>query len=279
MSGVCTLEQAAARRRAVVSERFPSAAHRPPHGTSRTAITFFCLVLLCGLSLSAAEEQADTDTPSRTIYKDFVDFKLVPDELKAEVKETLEKPTFFLSKVKFEFQTKPAIYSFLLDNIPISASLARALRVESYSVVEEAPQRYYATDGAGLMGNVWLLSKEANGGYCYGRGTYDGSIVGRVSGSVFVIATWEETESGGVRNNLYIYIRVHSAALRAAAKALKPLLNAVANRKLKTFLESVECLAVTLHSDPNKAYWALVNMGGVPWAQVEVFKKAYHVPR
>lgn len=217
--------------------------------------------------------------PPRDIYKKHIDLGSVPPELREKILRVTKKPTFFLHRTGFKFKSNLSIYNFLLDHLPLSASLAKALKIESYTVVERSPGYYYGTDGAGLSGYIWEVYRKPDRAAYFATGTYEGSFIGKVTGSVFIFGVYKKLDSGEVENRLYIYIRVHSAFLRAIAATLKPLLRPVANRKLRVFIHSASELAELLASDPRKAYYSLVTMGGVAEQEIEAFKNFFNIVR
>ena len=184
----------------------------------------------------------------------LIPYTAFPDTRHAvKVKEVVDHYTFHRKLNENRFMTTDEVLDYLLDNMPLTATIMRHLGLEEYviSVGDDGMMVY--DDKAGMTGTFEPVYVTRAKRIFYGDGFFDTGILGKIRGESVLVMVYRKEEPDIVCNTVTVFIRVHGL-LGPLCKVASPILNGMVGRKSATLLNASIVLSEELASDPESVY-------------------------
>ncbi|MGM0381181.1 MAG: hypothetical protein ACQEP7_04275 [bacterium] len=171
-------------------------------------------------------------------------------KLKPEVVEN--SPT-----VSFNFKTSVngtgQQVKFLLQNLPLTCTIIRKLKLENFTTRQIEPGYFKANDGAGLEGYIYFHTLSDSYFQATGSGTYSTSklpflLGGRASAKI----TWDQTSPDTTHIRAKINIRVSSDLLHYTGLFLSPIISRITRSKANNIKNVAQNLFNRLNNHHDK---------------------------
>ncbi len=202
----------------------------------------------------------------------------VPDGYLKEVKFLLENYTVKRKWEGFSFKSKESVLAFLLDRIPLAASMARSLKLSRYIVEKNGDNSYHLDNQNGLTGTFKLVYSEGNTRIYRGEGEYNGWLIRGLKGWGFTYIHYRENVKDGetyVVNDFYSYFHVEESFTALLIKVVDTILRMLADKEINQSIEAARVLSETLAKEPQRLYEKMREDKFVTKAELEEFRKEF----
>lgn len=189
-----------------------------------------------------------------------IPYDKVAEAYRERVKRIREAPSVAVTIDRAEVKSSPEAYDFLLEELPFTAALVRAMGKAKYDLwtedaVAEAPPKdaaererlrhtYYLDDKEGMTVKATLVFKDASRWVYYTYGKYSG-IVGR---SVIVVTFEAKGES--LSTEAKVYTEVEEGIAQIGAAIFNDAAAARIKAKATVFVEAARTVAEAAKTDP-----------------------------
>ncbi|MCC6966161.1 MAG: hypothetical protein IT391_07735 [Nitrospira sp.] len=170
------------------------------------------------------------------------------------------------------------IYLYLLDHPVMAAALVNRLDLGLYKAELRGAQEFWATDGEGTEGVVWLLLQDRDTRIYYVEGTHDGRFLPRVSGKAVVLLRVQSvTDSRGIESidsTMVSYLRLDNRFVSGLLSLLRPLIGNVVNRQILKAFDAARRLGGAMREHPEQVLFEATDPPGLPDDEVAFLKEA-----
>ena len=190
------------------------------------------------------------------------------------LREILEDFSIFRQDV-IRFESAPKVYRYLLDRIPLSATLIRLLKFGKYRITESTEGQLLMDNQEGLTMKVWIFHKDEKQLVALAEGAYHSwwttGIRGR--GAIWIQFRPRLIKSGPVMENNFVgYIKFRNPVVEIVAKVADFFLRRMTDREIGRGQSAGRLLAELLAKEPAKGYEAMQKSPEVTPRQVEEFR-------
>lgn len=228
---------------------------------------------LVGLALVwPAKGRADLlATPTPKAAARLVALDTISPEHRQAVEDLLESNPLLIRIDTGPFHTNAHVYDYLLERLPLAATLSRTLKLGPYIVESTGPGAYWSTDQRGLEGTFKELVV-ADGYRVYlAQGRYDGSWFRGITGRAIIVLHYEpkalDDGASVVENTIQCLVRLDDPFLHALARIIGSVLQGLMEGKLRRTIQSAKDLSELMASDPQAVYQAISTASSVTQAE------------
>jgi hypothetical protein len=176
------------------------------------------------------------------------------------------------------FASSHEVYGYLLDRLPLAATISRVLGLGSY-VIEPSGNGFSVSDQHSLSGLIHEASVAADQRIYLGRGRYDGTWLRGVSGSVAVVLCYQSTttETGTVAmtNTVHTVIRFDGPVIHSLARLLSLLFERRIKAELEKPIVTAQGVAEAITAWPQMVHIRISSYGGATEAEAAEFKRLF----
>ncbi|MFQ6110769.1 MAG: hypothetical protein ACE5LX_01925 [Nitrospinota bacterium] len=216
--------------------------------------------------------------PSDERVRERVFLQGVPDGYLKEMKFVLENYTVKRGWEGFTFRSKKSILLFLLDRLPLAASMARSLKLSRYVVLKKGENSYYLDNQNGLTGNFKLIYNKDNIRIYWGEGEYNGWIIRGLEARGFTYIRYRENVQDGktyVVNDFYSYFHVEESITAFLIRVVDTILRLLADREINQSIEAARVVSEMLAKEPQKLYEKIREDKFITQRDLEEFRKEF----
>ena len=205
-------------------------------------------VLALGLGLSAEEE-----------YSIPYD-QLSPDQAE-RVRDVMDTATLSTEFEREEVASSVATYDFLLDRLPLTARMVRALGLGKYVIKSVEDEGCLVLDDReGVKVSMYEVYRGEGLRVYYTKGYYQGPLLPKVRGRG-VIALKYSQEGDRIATNAKLWFRIDSGIARAMTKVFHPIVLSIVKDKGGVFVVAARQIAGRAAQDPEGLYETLKTSG------------------
>ena len=169
-----------------------------------------------------------------------------------------------------------AVYVYLLDRPPMTATLVNRLGIAPYQAEMRGPGRYWATDGGGTGGIVQLVYQDRTSRIYYLEGSHNSRFLPDVTGKAVVLLRINPlTDSDGaeaVESTLVTYTRLNNRLLSGFVSLFRLLVSSMVTRKLTQGIDSVNRLSPMILQQPDRVLSEAMKPPALPSDEVDFLK-------
>jgi hypothetical protein len=151
----------------------------------------------------------------------------------------------------------PAVHQFLLDRPDVGATLARILKIGTYTVTGTGKDRFHASDPEGLEGEMEILYRDGAHRVYFAEGTAKGRLLS-VRGKALVLHQFQyRTTAQGqpwVATQLTIYGKIENPFLALFLQIFSPLIGGLVDAKISKAQGVVRQVSELMVQDPQGTY-------------------------
>jgi hypothetical protein len=151
----------------------------------------------------------------------------------------------------------PPVHRFLLDRPDVGATLARVLRIGTYTVTGTGKDRFHASDPEGLEGDLEILYRDEAHRVYLGEGIAKGRVL-TLRGKALVIHEFQyRTADQGqpwVATQLTIYGKIENPLLALFLQIFSPLVGGLVDAKISKAQGVVRQVSELMVQDPEGCY-------------------------
>lgn len=166
-----------------------------------------------------------------------------------------------------------AVYVYLLDRPPMTATLVNRLGIVPYQAEMRGPGRYWATDGEGTGGIVQLVYQDRTSRVYYLEGSHSSRFLPDVTGKAVVLLRINPvTDSDGaeaVGSTLVTYTRLNNRLLSGFVSLFRSLVSGMVTRKLTQGIDSVNRLSPMILQQPDRVLSEAMKPPALPSDEVD----------
>lgn len=174
-------------------------------------------------------------------------------------------------------QVDKALYEFLLERLEVAAAIARNLGLAKYRIRRLAQGFFYGDDGEGARGYIELLYADATSRIYFSQGRYESKLLPAVTGAALVIFSLNpqtpEQDQEGLQIKFQAYLKIDQRLLALLAKALRPFLGNVVDRKITKLFLVAGRASERLHHAPQSVYQQLNERRDLDAQTLELLKR------
>lgn len=187
----------------------------------------------------------------------------VPAALRAELLRVERDATVKTTIPPRDVASSPAVYRYLLTNLPQSARWLRALELGDYAIEDRPEGRFHIDDQAGAVA-LGERALDEPGRLCVvARGRLEVRVLPRIRGTGVILVTYprvtrpasEEAPARQVlRCGAEVAFRVESEVLHRLSRPIRGVLARVLRAKMSDLVQAATGLAEAIHQDPSGVY-------------------------
>jgi hypothetical protein len=170
-----------------------------------------------------------------------------------------------------------AVYVYLLDRPPMTATLVNRLGIVPYQSEMRGPGRYWATDGEGTGGIVHLVYQDRTSRIYYLEGSHNSRFLPDVTGKAVVLLRINlVTDSEGaeaVESTLVTYTRLNNRLLSEFVSLFRSLVSSMVTRKLTQGVDSVNRLSPMILQQPDRVLSEAMKLPALLSDEVDFLKQ------
>lgn len=205
-------------------------------------------VLALGISLGAEEE-----------------YSIPFDQLTAEqvelVRDVCEHATITTEFEREDVPSSTATYDFLLDRLPLTARMVRALDLGKYVIKSVEEQGCLVLDDReGVKVSMYEVYRGEGLRVYYTKGYYVGPMLPRIRGRG-VIALKYKSQGETIATSARLWFRIDSGVARAMSKVFHPIVLSIVKDKGGVFVGAARQIASRVAADPERLYEMLKESG------------------
>ncbi|MBK9308314.1 MAG: hypothetical protein IPM58_14825 [Nitrospira sp.] len=176
-----------------------------------------------------------------------------------------------------------ALYRYLLDDPPLTATLIRRLNLGLYQSEGRGPGRFWGDDGEGSTGIVELVYEDPASRIYFLDGTHESRLLPHVTGKAVVFlrigVVQDEGSHESTVSTLVAYTKLDNPFLSGLVTILHPLVSRLAAGRLKKGVETVDRLGVVMREDPQRVLSEARNPPSLPDQHMAFLKQILSSPR
>lgn len=216
-------------------------------------------------------------TPPPKVAARLVALDTISEEHQQAVEDLLGSNPLLIRIGTGPFRTTARVYDYLLERLPLAATLSRTLELGPYVVESTGPGAYWSTDQRGLEGTFKELVA-ADGQRVYlAKGRYDGRWLQGVTGRAIIVVRYGPTALGdgatAVENTVHCLVRFDNPFLQGMARIIGSVLQGLMEGKLRRAIGSAKALSELMASDPQAVYRAISSASSVTQAERAEFAR------
>lgn len=169
-----------------------------------------------------------------------------------------------------------AVYVYLLDRPPMTATLVNRLGIVPYQAEMRGPGLYWATDGEGTGGIVQLVYQDRTSRIYYLEGSHNSRFLPDVTGKAVVLLRIHPlSDSDGteaVESTLVTYTRLNNRLLSGFVSLFRSLVSGMVTRKLTQGVDSVNRLSPMILQQPDRVLSEAMKPPSLPSDEVDFLK-------
>jgi hypothetical protein len=162
-------------------------------------------------------------------------------------------------------ESRSEIYTFLLEELPFTAEVCRALGKASYDVFRDprVPEEkaalekwrgtYFLDDRKGMKLRVERVIAEKERRIFYTYGSYKMSGLPKIRGRSVIVVVWNETE-GILATEAKVFLQVTTPVFRTLAGIGRGLVEKMVRKKSTLFIQAARWVAEAARKDPAALY-------------------------
>lgn len=155
------------------------------------------------------------------------------------------------------FPGNEKIHEYLLDRLPLTARIVRALRLKNYHAEKLADGRIFGTNKNDLEAHITELFKDLRRRVYFVEGRYTGKTFKNLTSSAVMVWDYKNISHGRVSNSATVFVYVDQKHLRAISKILKVFLGRLIKKKLSEVVEVTRVVSLEISKSPLKVYQAM----------------------
>jgi hypothetical protein len=150
-----------------------------------------------------------------------------------------------------------SVHQFLLDRPDVGASLARILKIGTYTVTATGKDRFHARDPEGLDGEMEILYRDGAHRVYYAAGTVKRGVL-TVRGKALVVHQFHyrtaDQEQPWVATQLTIYGKIENRVLALFLQIFSPLIGGLVDARISKAQGVVRQVSELMVRDPQGTY-------------------------
>ncbi|MFN3484401.1 MAG: hypothetical protein ACK44W_02810 [Planctomycetota bacterium] len=178
-------------------------------------------------------------------------------------------------------RSRPEIYDFLLDEMPFTGAVVRALGRGDWSIFRdpERPDRdvFHVLDTDGMRLKFELVYREPVRRMYVSEGVFPMGILPALRGSTLVVMR-AVPEEGGVWTDAVVYVRVETPFYSGLAKGLRGLVESKVREKSGYFIRAARWVAEAAAEQPADLCRRMAGSKDVDPAVLEEFRRRFAGP-
>lgn len=178
-----------------------------------------------------------------------------------------------------------ALYRYLLDHPPFTATMIRRLNLGLYQSEGRGPGRFWGDDGEGSKGIVELVYEDPSSRIYFLEGTHESRLLPHVAGKAVVFlrigVTGDANGHETTVSTLVAYTKLDHPLLSRLALLLHPLVSKIATSRLQKGVETVDRFGRLMREDPQRVLSEVERQPALPEQHVAFLKQvlsSWHSP-
>jgi hypothetical protein len=208
-------------------------------------------ILLSLLVVAAALAPADAAEPFPLPLEDF------GEGAREKVQRLLNDYTLKRSPRLDHPILNPPVHQFLLDRPDVGASLARILKIGTYTVTGTGKDRFHASDPEGLDGDMEILYRDGAHRVYFAAGIAKGGVL-TVRGKALVVHEFQyrfaDRGQPWVATQFTIYGKIENPFLALFLQIFSPLIGGLVDAKISKAQGVVRQVSELMVQDPQGTY-------------------------
>ncbi len=205
-------------------------------------------VLALGIGLGAEEDYS------------FPMDRLSPEQAEL-VGDVLEHSTLSTEFEDEEVPSSVATYDFLLDRLPLTARMVRALDLGKYVIkAVEEEGCLVLDDREGVKVSMYEVYRADGLRVYYTKGYYQGPLLPKIRGRGVIVLRYSD-EDQAIATSAKLFFRIDSGVARAMTKVLYPIVLSIVKDKGGIFVTAARQIAARAAKDPEGLYETLKASG------------------
>lgn len=180
------------------------------------------------------------------------------------------------------FESTPKVYRYLLDRLPLAATLIRLLDLGKYKITENADGALTVDNQEGLVLKVWMSHKSGDQVVAYMEGVYRSWWTSGIHGRAAVWLRFhpKELEGRSVMENQFLgFIKFTNPVVEIVAKVVNFVLRRLTDTEIERSQSAGRSLAELLAKRPAKVYAAMRKSEEVSPGALEEFRTLFLGPQ
>ncbi len=191
----------------------------------------------------------------------------------ALVHDVADRASLSTEFAREEVASSVTTYDYLLDRLPLTARIVRALDLGKYVIKPiEEEECVVLDDREGVKVSLYEVYRGAEKRVYYTKGYYQGPLLPRIHGRGVIVLCYRQ-EGKAIATSAKLYFRLDSGVARAMTKILYPMVLDVAKDKSAVFIVAAKDVSERVSRDPEGFLDALKETGRFTDAEMSEYKR------
>ena len=228
-------------------------------------------LIICGIFTFGNKVHANKSVKKENIQ---INFELLADHRKEDVKEIIASHAVFRVFQDIEFKNHISIARFMMDHPVFLSTALKAMKIRDYLVKHSNDGMYIFDDRKSIFVKFEVIYRASGKRYYYGTAKHQGiflKLLGR--GAVFLELRGEKGNTPKTYINANLYGKIDNIVIELLLKILRPIVNPLIDKNIYKFIHETQKLAVQISTHPDKVYEAIKQSGVADPKELAEFQK------
>lgn len=166
---------------------------------------------------------------------------------------TLANP---IENLSFEGNVK--IYNYMLDRLPLTAKIIRAMRTKEYYAVKTPDGRIHAWNDTGIDAYITEMYRTENERIYFVTGSFNNKSIKNLTGKAVIIWKYNNEPNNRIHNEADLFIFIDQKPMRSLSKIMRPFIGKLVKRKLAEIVGVTRMVSIFVYTNPKRIYDAMI---------------------
>lgn len=219
----------------------------------------------------AAPQSSAQGVSSREAKKQairIIPFRMINPKVGQEIKEVVEKPSFYRRMPTQQIECEPEMFRFLVRRPEVMVNIWDFLGITKVSAERVSPYSFYANDGVGTTCRCDLVYGDDNTHIYFGDGAYDGSMSPKkVNGRCVCILRSQSVQSKAgkpvIRGTMDVFLKLDSFGADLLTRTIGPFVGKTADHNFVETATFIAQINEICERSPGSAYGLAMSLDKV----------------